>query len=451
MKVHFWGGAGTVTGSKFMVEHNGFNILVDCGMFQGIKALRELNRELLPVNPVEIDVVLLTHGHLDHCGWLPVLVKNGFKGKIYCTAPTKQITRLILADSAKIQEEEAEKANKEHYSKHNPALPLYTVEEAERVTPHFRVVSPGDRTELAEDVFFTFFLSGHILGACSVSLETEGKTLVFSGDVGQHDDLLMPSPLKPEKADYVFLESTYGNRLHPENDVKLEIEMIINQAYEKGGNVVIPSFAVERAQVVMYLIWQLRKENRIPDMPYIIDTPMGVQVLDIFLENHRWHRLTPHDCHEMMRHFTMITDYKDTIEAIYDENPKVVIAASGMITGGRVLSYLERYISRPETTVMLVGYQAEETRGRQLLDGAKEIKFYGKYYPVEAKTVLVEGLSAHGDQSDLLDWLSQIKNQPQKVFLIHGEDQAAEALKEKISERYGWQVEIPLLGDVFEL
>ncbi|HTO35263.1 MAG TPA: MBL fold metallo-hydrolase [Flavobacterium sp.] len=451
MRVHFWGGAGTVTGSKFMVEHQDYNILVDCGMFQGIKALRELNRELLPIEPSQIDVVLLTHGHLDHCGWLPILVRQGFKGKIYCTAPSKQITRLILADSAKIQEEEAEKANKERYSKHNPALALYTTEEAERVTSHFRVVSPNDKIKLTDDIYFSFFTSGHIIGACSISLEIEEKTLVFSGDIGQHDDLLLESPVKPQKADYVFLESTYGNRLHPKNDLLLEIEMIINETYEKGGNVIIPSFAVERAQVVMYLIWQLKKEKRIPDIPYIVDSPMAAQVLEIFIENHKWHKLTPYECAEMMKQFTIITDFKDTIDAIFDERPKVVIAASGMITGGRVLSYLERYISKPENTVMLVGYQAEETRGRKLLDGAEEIKFYGKYYPVNAKTILVEGLSAHGDQQDLLDWLSKIKNQPQKVFLIHGEDEAVEVLKDKITEQYGWDVEIPLLGDVFEL
>jgi metallo-beta-lactamase family protein len=451
MRVHFFGGAGTVTGSKFLVEHQSGNILIDCGLFQGIKTLRNLNREALPVQPRDIDVVILTHGHLDHCGWLPLLIKYGFEGKIYCTSPTKQISKLILLDSAKIQEEEADKANEEHYSKHNPAEPLYTVEDAKAVTPFFRVVDKDVETLLFDDVSFRFFQAGHILGACSIALQVEGKELIFSGDIGQYDDYLMYPPQKPKTGDYIFLESTYGNRLHPDNDVMLDLEYVINSTLEQGGNVVIPSFAVERVQVVMYLLWKLKQENRIPDVPYIIDTPMGVQVLEVFNQNASWHKLTPYECEQMCGMYSMITDYRDTINAIYDKRPKVVIAASGMVTGGRVLSYLERYIIHPENTVMLVGYQAEGTRGRKLLDGAKEIKFFGKYYPVEAKVVLVEGLSAHGDQKDLMDWLSELSHPPQHVFLIHGENEAADALRIKIEEQYHFNCIVPRLGQVIDL
>jgi metallo-beta-lactamase family protein len=451
MKIHFLGGTGTVTGSKTLVEHNETRILIDCGLFQGIKSLRDLNWQPLAIEPATIDFVLLTHGHLDHCGWLPILVKNGFKGKIFCTAPTKQIAKLILADSAKIQEEEASKANQEHFSKHNPAEPLYTVDDAERVTSYFRVVDQEIEIKLTENSYFKFFQSGHILGACSIELNVDGKVLVFSGDVGQDDDVLMYPPKKPQKADYVFLESTYGNRLHPQNDVLLDLEMIINTTINRGGNVVIPSFAVERAQTVMYLLWQLRLQNRIPDIPYIIDTPMGIKVLDIFNDNSKWHKLNPNQCEEMCSMFSMISDFEDTINAIYDKRPKVVIAASGMITGGRVLSYLERYIVKPENTVMLVGYQAEGTRGRKLLEGAKEIKFFGKYYPVEAEVVLVEGLSAHGDQQDLLNWLSELKQKPQKIFLVHGENEAADTLRTKIFDKYGFEATVPLLGQVVEI
>jgi metallo-beta-lactamase family protein len=451
MKIHFLGGTGTVTGSKTLVEHNETCILVDCGLFQGIKSLRELNRQPLSIEPSTIDFVLLTHGHLDHCGWLPLLVKNGFKGKIFCTAPTKQISKLILADSAKIQEEEASKANQEHFSKHNPAEPLYTVEDAERVTPYFRVVDQEIEVKLTEDSYFKFFQSGHILGACSIELNVDGKVLVFSGDVGQDDDVLMYPPKKPQNADYVFLESTYGNRLHPQNDILLDLEMIINTTINRGGIVVIPSFAVERAQTVMYLLWQLRLQNRIPNIPYIIDTPMGIKVLDIFNDNPNWHKLNPSQCEEMCSMFSMISDYQETINAIYDKRPKVVIAASGMITGGRVLSYLERYIDKPENTVMLVGYQAEGTRGRKLVEGAKEVKFYGKYYPVEAEVVLVEGLSAHGDQKDLLNWLSELKQKPKKIFLVHGENEAADTLRTKIFDAYGFDATVPLLGQVVEI
>lgn len=451
MKVHFFGGAGTVTGSKYLVETVSTSVLIDCGMFQGLKFLRELNREPLPYLPENIDFVIITHGHLDHCGWLPVLVRNGFKGKIFCTEPTKEIIKIILLDSAKIQEEEAERANKEHYSKHDQATALYTIADAEAVFPYLRVIEPNLDVKISDEVYFNFFYASHILGACSVNLVAEGKTLVFSGDIGQDDDVLLFPPKKPKQADYVFLESTYGNRLHPNNDTLLELETIINNTFNRGGNVVIPSFAVERVQTVMYLLWQLQKQERLPKIPFIIDTPMGIDVIQLFLEFRKWHKLSLEECQEMCQMFTLISDYKDTIATIYDERPKVVIAASGMITGGRVLSYLERYIGKPETTVLLVGYQAEGTRGRKLLEGAKEIKMYGKYYPVEANVILVEGLSAHGDQKDLLNWLSELENPPQKVFLVHGENEAADELRHQIKELYGFECAVPYLGQVVEI
>ncbi|MGX7667035.1 MBL fold metallo-hydrolase RNA specificity domain-containing protein [Flavobacterium pedocola] len=451
MKIQFLGAAGTVTGSKTLIESNGIRILIDCGLFQGNHEIRQQNWEPLPVLPSSIDYVLLTHGHLDHCGWLPILVNQGFEGKIFCTSPTKAISQLILMDSAKIQEEEAERANKEKYSKHNPAEPLYTVDEAEKVLPHFRVIQPDKEFNLDAEISARYFYAGHILGACSIELNLEGKRLVFSGDIGRdNDDLLFPAE-KPKLGDYVFLESTYGDKRHPDNSPKDELAQYINEAFENGGNVVIPSFAVERAQAIMYLIWQLKKEGKIPEMPYIIDTPMGIEMLELFTQNRDWHKLRIDQCEEMCKVFSMITEYEDTIAAIYDDRPKVVIAASGMLTGGRVLSYLERYIIQPESIVVIVGYQAEGTKGRRLLDGEKEIKIYGKYYPVEAKIVEIEGLSAHGDQQDLLDWLSELKEKPETVFLVHGETEALETLKDKIEEQYKIRCEIPYQGQVTEI
>ena len=451
MKIKFLGGAGTVTGSKTLVESNGIRILIDCGQFQGIKSLRELNWEPLPILPNTIDFVLLTHGHLDHCGWLPRLVNQGFEGKIYCTSPTAAIAKLILLDSAKIQEEEAERANKEHYSKHEKAEPLYNVIQAEKVFPLFRVLKTNEEALLDPEISAVFRNAGHIIGACSIELKLEGKTLVFSGDIGRDDDVLMYPPIKPKEADYVFLESTYGNRIHPDEDVKLLLETYINNTYQINGTVIIPSFAVERAQTIMYLLWQLKIENKIPDISYIIDTPMGISVLDIFMNNRNWHKLSESDCIEMCQMFTLNSDYKETITSIFDKQPKVVIAASGMITGGRVLSYLERYIGLPETTVIIVGYQAEGTRGRKLLEGATEIKIYGKYYPVLAKILEIEGLSAHGDQNDLLNWLSDLKKKPEKVFLVHGENQPADELRIKINEKYGFDCAVPMMGQEIEL
>jgi len=450
MKIQFLGGAQTVTGSKTLIESNGLRLLVDCGQFQGIKPLRELNWQPLAVSAKTIDAVLLTHGHLDHCGWLPRLVAEGFSGKIYCTAPTREIAKLILLDSAKIQEEEAAKANREHYSKHNKAEPLYTVAQAEKVLPLFKVIQPNEAFAIDAEVQVVFKTAGHIIGACSIELNIENKILFFSGDIGRDNDVLMFAPSKPKRADYLFLESTYGNRLHPDTDAKLELETYINNTLRNNGTVIIPGFAVERAQSIMYLIWQLRKEDRIPDVPYILDTPMGISVLSIFRNHTKWHKLSAEDCTEMCALFTLVHDYEDTLQAIADPQPKVVIAASGMVTGGRVLSYLEQYIAKPETTVIMVGYQAEGTRGRKLLEGADEIKIHGHYFRVNAKILEIKGMSAHADQKGLLDWLSELENKPERIFLVHGENQPADELRIKINEKYGFACTVALLNQQIE-
>ncbi len=451
MKVKFIGGAGTVTGSKTLIESNGIRILIDCGLFQRIKPLRELNWEALPILPSTIDFVLLTHGHLDHCGWLPKLINQGFEGKIYCTSPTKDIAKLILLDSAKIQEEDANKANENNYSKHEIAEPLYTVNQAEMVFPHFRVIKENEIFQLDAEISAVFTNAGHILGACTIELKIENKFLVFSGDIGRDNDDLMYPPTKPKRADYVFLESTYGNRIHPDENVKLLLEAYVNTTYQKGGTVIIPSFAVERAQTIMYLLWQLKEEGKLPNIPFIIDTPMGISVLNIFENNKKWHKLSNEDCVAMCKMFSMISDYQETINVIFNNQPKVVIAASGMVTGGRVLSYFEKYIGLPETTIIIVGFQAEGTRGRKLLEGAKDIKIHGKYYDVHANIVEIEGLSAHGDQNDLLNWLSVLETKPKKIFLVHGENQPADELRIKINEKYGFNCVIPLMGQEYDL
>ncbi|TXD71978.1 MBL fold metallo-hydrolase RNA specificity domain-containing protein [Aequorivita antarctica] len=451
LKIHFLGAAGTVTGSKFLIETTEKNILIDCGMFQGLKELREKNWEYLPIDVSEIDVVLLTHGHLDHTGYLPRLVKQGFRGKIIGTAPTLAITKIILLDSAKIHEEEAEKANEEGYSKHKPAEPFYSVEEAEVTLGFFQAEERDQWIELSENIKYRFRYNGHIIGATFIELEIFGKALVFSGDIGREQDLLLFPPEKPERADYLFMESTYGNKLHPQESVSDKLVELINKTIHNRGNLIIPSFAVERLQTLMFLLWKLYNEKRIPNIPIFIDSPMGNNVLSVFESFPDWHKLPMKDFNAMNNRMNIITSYKETWETIDNPQPKVVIAGSGMVTGGRVLTYLKQMIDKTNTTVLLVGYQAEGTRGRQLLEGAYELKFFGKYYPVKAEIHHIESLSAHADQQGLLDWTSSIKNKPEEVFLIHGEPTAQDAFRVKLRDTYGWNVTIPKLYDIKEI
>ena len=447
-KINFLGASGVVTGSKFLIETSEKNILIDCGMFQGLKELRELNWVNLPVDVPSIDVVLLTHGHLDHVGYLPRLVKQGFNGKIIGTAPTLAIAEIILKDSAKIHEEEAEKANKEKYSKHQPALPFYTIKDAEKTIQLFEAQLQDKWITLSEHISYRFQYNGHIIGATFIELNINSKRFVFSGDIGRNNDYLLDDPKKPEWADFLFIESTYGNKLHPKEDAEDILTDIILDTLEKRGNLIIPSFAVERLQTLMYILWQLYKKNKIPNIPIFIDSPMGNNVLSVFKRFPKWHKLSNEDYNAMCNHVNIVESYRETWETIDDKRPKIVIAGSGMVTGGRVLTYLKQLIDESSTTVLLVGYQAEGTRGRQLLDGAHEIRFFGKYYPVKATIKNIDSLSAHADQNDLINWMSAIKNIPEKVYLVHGEPTALDAFRVKIKDTYNWNVTIPKLSDV---
>jgi metallo-beta-lactamase family protein len=451
VKINFLGAAGVVTGSKFLLETSEKNILIDCGMFQGLKELRELNWNDLPVDVSAIDVVLITHGHLDHVGYLPRLLKQGFTGKIIGTAPTLAIAEIILKDSAKIHQEESEKATKEQYTKHNPALPFYTIFEVEKTIARFQVEMANKWIALSENISYRFQYNGHIIGATFIELDMNGKRFVFSGDIGRPNDYLLEDPKKPEWADFLFIESTYGNKLHPNEDVEEILSKLIKETISQKGNLIIPSFAVERLQTLMYLLWKLYKENKIPNIPIFIDSPMGNNVLEVFNRFPKWHKLSMSEYHAMCNHINIVQSYKETWKTIDDKRSKIIIAGSGMVTGGRVLTYLQQLIDESSTTVLLVGYQAEGTRGRQLLEGAHEIRFFGKYYPVKAKINSIESLSAHADQNDLLDWMRNIKNIPEKVFLIHGEPTALDAFRIKIKDTYNWNVTIPKLTDVEKL
>lgn len=451
LKIHFLGAIETVTGSKYLIEALDKKIMVDCGLFQGIKKLRNLNWEYPPINPAEIDVVLLTHAHLDHTGYLPKLVKSGFKGAIWGTAPTLEIAAIILRDSAKIQEEEAEYANKKGFSKHQPALPLYDLEDAEKTIQHFREIQSKEWLPLFENIQVRFQYNGHILGATFIEMDIAGKRIVFSGDIGREEDMLLSPPERPKKADILLVESTYGDRLHPKEDLEGKIQDIVHDTWQDGGTLIIPSFAVERTQTLMYLFWQLRIKGRMPNIPIYMDSPMGAKVLNVFHHHSSWHKLTKEECTEMCEYIHTVESFKETWEIIDNKKPKIVIAGSGMVSGGRVLTYLKNNIDNPKTRVLLVGYQAEGTRGRQLQDGIHEVKIYGKYYPVKAQVLNIQSLSAHADQQELLNWMSEIKKTPEKVFIVHGEVHAADVFRVKIQDTYHWNVAIPDLYSIEEL
>ena len=452
INIHFLGAAGTVTGSKYLVDTGERKILIDCGLFQGLKELRLKNWEYPPVEVSEIDMVLLTHGHMDHTGYLPRLVKQGFRGPIYGTNPTLDIAKIILNDSAKIQEQEAERANKEGYSKHSPAEPLYDLNDVEKTLPHFKGVPPAQWMPLMKNIKARFQYNGHILGATYIELDIHGKRFVFSGDIGRTNDLLLYPPLKPKKADMLFIESTYGGRFHPDEVEALpQIEKLVNDTINRGGSLFIPSFSVERAQLMMLIFWRLLKKNKIPKVQMIMDSPMGANVLELFHRTRDWHRLEDNECDEMCSHFTVVSSYRETMELRIDNKPKIVIAGSGMLTGGRMLNYLETQAQNPKNTLLFVGYQAEGTRGRKLLEGDKELKVYGKWVPFHMEVAEIEGLSAHADHAELMDWMRKINNKPERIFIVHGEKESAEALQKGIKETYNWDAEIPQLYSIEEI
>ncbi|MEL4455038.1 MBL fold metallo-hydrolase [Lutimonas vermicola] len=449
INIHFLGAAGTVTGSKYLLETTDKKILIDCGLFQGLKELRLKNWEYPPVKASDIDAVLLTHGHLDHTGYLPRLVKQGFNGSIYGTNPTLDIAAIILNDSARIQEQEAERANKEGYSKHHPAKPLYDLADVEITLPHFKRIPPARWISLYEGMKVRFSYNGHILGATFIELEVNGKRFVFSGDIGRTNDLLLYPPLKPKKADILFIESTYGGRIHPDESEAIPvIEKLVNETVAKGGSLFIPSFSVERAQLLMLIFYRLIKENRIPRIPMIMDSPMGSDVLELFHRTRDWHRLGEIECFEMCSKFSVVQSFRETLLIRENRDPKIVIAGSGMLTGGRILNYLEVQAENPINTLLFVGYQAEGTRGRKLLDGEKGFKAYGKWVPFNMRIEVIEGLSAHADHTELLDWLKELKNKPDRIFIVHGEREATEALQLGIKETFNWEAELPELYSI---
>jgi metallo-beta-lactamase family protein len=451
LSIQFLGAAGTVTGSKTLLRANGKKILIDCGLFQGLKHLRELNWEPLPLDASEIDAVILTHAHIDHTGYLPRLVNQGFKGDIYGSAPTCDITEVLLMDSAKIQEEDAEHANNKGYTRHKPAKPLYTVEDAKNTIPLFVSQAEDRWKEISAGIRFRLQNNAHIIGATHVDLEVNGKRIIFSGDIGRADDPMLETPDRPEHADYLVIESTYGDRIHPHINTEDQFRRILHEVSRRNGILIVPSFTVDRAQDFMYLFWKLEQKKDIPPIPIYLDSPMGIDVSKVFNKYERWHKLGPKIFDEVFRNTKMVRSYKDTEKLSADTRPKIVIAGSGMMNGGRVLTYLKRHLGNPESTIIIPGYQAEGTRGRSIHDGAHEIKIHGEYYPVRAHIEDVRTMSSHADQAQIITWLSGMQNKPGKIFINHGEPKASDALRRKVKDTFGWDVRIPQYGEEFIL
>ncbi len=449
--IQFLGGAGTVTGSKFLVRFDGHNVMVDCGMFQGLKNLRELNRAPLPIDVRELDSVILTHAHLDHTGHLPLLAGAGFKGKIYCSEPTFELSEIILRDTAKIQEEDALHANQGGYSKHNPALPLYGTRDVEKILPHFEVKPPHQWIQIAPRIKFRFQLSGHILGSVFIELDCGDERIVFSGDLGRKHPLTLNPPAQIENADYVVIESTYGDRKHPREDLFDRFAKIISETVKKGGQVLIPCFAVGRTQDILHILARLKSAGSIPDLPIYLDSPMAIRTTRVFDRFPTWHKLGPEDLENLERGVTMVSDSEASKQLQKDDRPAIVIAGSGMMAGGRILSHAFTKLQEPKNTFILVGFQAAGTLGRFLRDGSDEVKMFGKYVPVNARIEEISSLSAHADQSEIIDWLKGFTKPPKKAFIVHGEPHSADALRVRIKDSLGWPVLVAVMSDQVSL
>lgn len=451
MKLTFLGAAGTVTGSKYLLASGSSRVLVDCGLFQGLKQLRLKNWADLPIDPMSVDAVVLTHAHIDHTGYLPLLVRNGFKGKVYCSHATRDLCAIMLPDSAHLQEEEARYANKKGFSKHHPALPLYTKEDAERALELLHPIAFGKDVQITDDLTLRLSPSGHILGSAFVHLSDMQTSILFSGDIGRPDDALMQAPSKPQQADYLVVESTYGNRLHEHTDPLIKLEQSLNKALKRGGIVIVPVFAVGRAQEMIYYLHQLKQAGRIPDVPMYLNSPMAVDASEIFNRHCGEHRLSVDECNGMFKDVRMVNSIEESQRLNQVHHPMILLAASGMASGGRVVHHLKAFAPNPKNMVLFVGYQAAGTRGAAMLDGVESIKIHGEYVPVNAEIAMISNLSAHADYSEILQWMSGFKTPPKKTFITHGEPVAADAMRLHIEEDLHWNTHVPDYLETVEL
>jgi metallo-beta-lactamase family protein len=460
-KLTFYGATGTTTGSRFLLELHEKKILIDCGMFQGPKANRLINWDEFPVPPAEIDRILLTHAHIDHTGYLPRLCKQGFSGPVHCTDATHDLCEILLKDSAHLQEEDAYWANKKGYSRHKPAQPLYTVKDAQKSLSFFAPLHYGEGFYIDDTARVKFKDAGHILGSALIDIKTgddkQGRKVLFSGDIGRPDKQLLKDPVQVFSVDYLILESTYGDRLHDEISPVDELTRVINESVERGGVLVIPSFAVGRTQTLLYLIRELEEQGKIPSLPVYVDSPMAIDTTDIFRK-----RISDFDIasrvltlkgveifHPRQLH---LCETREQSKAINErQSEAIIISSSGMVTGGRILHHMVQRLPHPESTILFIGYQVSGTRGRTILEGQPSVKIHGRQIPIKARVEKISGFSGHADYNEILAWLLGFDRPPEKTFIVHGEPESSTALAERIRETLGWEVVIPEFAQSFEI
>jgi metallo-beta-lactamase family protein len=463
--ITFWGGVGSVTGSKYLLEHNGRKVLVDCGLFQGDKELRERNWQDPPFSPTDIDAVIITHAHVDHTGWLPRLVKLGFNGEVFTSRATADLMKLLLPDSGRLQEEEADYRNRHNLTSHTPALPLYDEQDAKEALKLFHPVKNNSEfVQICEGFSANFRVAGHILGASMVLVSMDGAKadgsdvrFLFSGDLGHYDQPIVNDPAAPPNCDYLMCESTYGNRLHGDESAEDQFVELINRAVKRNAPILIPAFAIGRTQEILYMIRELEEQKRIPILPVRVDSPMASQATQIynrFAEEHdqEYTSILMQKRHPLRTGSMLTTSTREESKKLnFEKGTRIIISASGMMTGGRVLHHAMRILPDENATLVFVGYQAAGTTGRRIQEGEREVKIMKQWIPVRCHIEKIEGFSAHADWKAVLRWLSGLQQVPKAVFTTHGEPEAAEAMAGHIREEFGWNVVVPQYGQTVEL
>ncbi len=439
----FLGAVGTVTGSRFLLRHKRTRWLVDCGLFQGYKHQRRKNWQPLSVRPDHLQAVILTHAHLDHSGWLPVLCRDGFNGKILATPATRDLCRYLLPDSGFIQEKDAEFANRHGLSRHHPARPLYTRADAEAVMSYFRTLNFGAPYRLKGKLDILFRRAGHILGAAIAELSVGGRRVVFSGDLGHASSATMAPPETVSRADYLVVESTYGNRRRDRDDPQTALARVIHETAGRGGSIIIPAFAVGRTQLLLHHLRRLLDSHRIPTLPIYLDSPLAINATEVFERHPDDHGLTREEARAACNLPHYVHDPEASRQLDHDPHPKIIIAGSGMATGGRVLHHLKSYLGDARHTILFAGFQAAGTRGESLVNGAEQVKIHGQHWPVEARIENLDMLSAHADAEEIIEWLGHFEHPPRQTFIVHGEPDASDALRRRIEEELGWNCLVP--------